>query len=62
MGQYETNFCDSLRLFQMTNGHREPYHKKTVEGGGGGNNNNKSFFFYIILIFFLFEIELKQET
>jgi len=32
MGQYKTNFRDTLRLFQVTNGHTEPFHKKTVKG------------------------------
>ena len=32
MGQYKTNFRDTVRLFQVTNGHRESFHKKTVMG------------------------------
>ena len=32
MGQFKTSFRDTLRLFQVTNGHRESFHKKTVKG------------------------------
>ena len=31
MGQYITNFSDTLSPFQVTNGHRESFHKKTVK-------------------------------
>ena len=31
MGQYKTNLSDTLSHFQVTNGHRESFHKKTVK-------------------------------
>ena len=51
MGQYKTSFRDALRFFQVTNGHRELFHKKTVKGKK----------WYIIYLF-MFQMELEQEA
>ena len=51
MGQFKTSFRDTLRLFQVTNGHRESFHKKTVKGKK----------WYIIYLF-MFQMELEQEA
>ena len=51
MGQFKASFRDTLRLFQVTNGHRESFHKKTVKGKK----------WYIIYLF-MFQMELEQEA